>query len=217
MRLGGVCERPELAERYAELLVDQATVRGLIGPREVPRIWERHLLNCAVVTDLIPTGSTVADIGSGAGLPGICMAILSAGLGDHPDEAALRRTKFDEVVAELGLVNVCVHRSRAEELHGKRFFDVVTSRAVAPLGRLAQWSWPLCGPNGEVIAMKVPRQRKRLIGDAKDLERLGAVAEVELSVPSKAGISRGPGAAVTVVRIEESQEVDQISSWLGFT
>ena len=189
-------ERLELAARYADLLVEQATVRGLIGPREVPRIWERHLLNCAVVTDLVTQGATVADIGSGAGLPGICMAIRRPDLEITLIEPLLRRTKFlDEVVAELGLVNVSVHRARAEELHGKQFFDGVTSRAVAPLGRLAQWSWPLCRPDGQVIAMKGASAMEEMSRDARDLARLGVGAEIEFVGAEILG------EAVTVVRL----------------
>ena len=144
-----------LAERYAALLADAGTVRGLIGPREVPRLWERHLLNCALVTDLVAPGSSVCDIGSGAGLPGLVMAIRRPDLRVTLVEPLQRRTSFlDEVVGELALTNVEVVRARAEALHGKRTFDVVTSRAVAPLDRLAGWSLPLVALGGSFLAMK---------------------------------------------------------------
>ena len=144
-----------LAERYAALLADAGTVRGLIGPREVPRLWERHLLNCALVTDLVPWGASVCDIGSGAGLPGLVMAIRRPDLSVTLVEPLQRRTSFlDEVVSGLVLTNVEVVRARAEALHGKRTFDVVTSRAVAPLDRLAGWSLPLVGLGGSFLAMK---------------------------------------------------------------
>ena len=144
-----------LAERYAALLADAGTVRGLIGPREVPRLWERHLLNCALVTDLVAPGASVCDIGSGAGLPGLVMAIRRPDLSVTLVEPLQRRTSFlDEVVAELALTNVEVVRARADALHGKRTFDVVTSRAVAPLDRLAGWSLPLVGLGGSFLAMK---------------------------------------------------------------
>src|SRR3954466_9810814 len=123
-----------VAEAFADLLTTEATVRGLIGPREVPRLWERHLLNCAVVSDLMPEGSSVCDIGSGAGLPGIVLAIRRPDLSVTLLEPLLRRALFlGEAVEALGLETVEVVRARAEELHGQRTFSVVTSRAVAPL------------------------------------------------------------------------------------
>lgn len=144
-----------LAERFATLLATEATVRGLIGPREVPRLWERHLVNCALVTDLVPAGASVCDIGSGAGLPGIVMAIRRPDLSVTLVEPLLRRTTFlDEAVASLGLENVEVVRARAETLHGARSFDVVTSRAVAPMTRLSEWSLPLLRTGGLFLAMK---------------------------------------------------------------
>jgi len=143
------------AEAYANLLATEATLRGLIGPREVPRLWERHLLNSAVVTDLVAPGVAVCDLGSGAGLPGLVMAIRRPDLQITLVEPLLRRTTFlTEVVGELGLTNVEVIRARAEELHGSRTFDVVTSRAVAPLDRLSAWSLPLVRSGGEFLAMK---------------------------------------------------------------
>ena len=147
--------RLPLAERYAAWLADAGVVRGLIGPREVPRLWERHLLNCAVVADAVPQGATVADLGSGAGLPGLVLAVRRPDLQVTLVEPLLRRTTFlEEVVADLGLDGVEVVRGRAEELHGSRTFDVVTSRAVAPLEKLLAWSLPLCSADGFVLAMK---------------------------------------------------------------
>lgn len=144
-----------LAERYAELLATEGVTRGLIGPRESPRLWDRHLLNSAVLAELMPTGATVADLGTGAGLPGIVLAIVRKDLDVTLVEPLLRRTTFlHEVVAELGLDNVEVIRARAEALHGARTFDVVTSRAVAPLDRLLDWSMPLVDPEGALVAMK---------------------------------------------------------------
>lgn len=143
------------AEEYAALLATEGTLRGLIGPREVPRLWERHLVNCALVTDLVGDGAAVCDIGSGAGLPGIVMAIRRPDLAVTLVEPLLRRTTFlDEVVDRLGLANVEVVRSRADALHGRRTFDVVTSRAVAPMDRLAGWSLPLVRSGGLFLAMK---------------------------------------------------------------
>jgi 16S rRNA (guanine527-N7)-methyltransferase len=145
----------EKAEAYADLLATEGTLRGLIGPREVPRLWERHLVNSALVTDLVPADATVCDVGSGAGLPGIVMAIRRPDLAVTLVEPLLRRTTFlDEVVVRLALANVEVVRARAEALHGERTFDVVTSRAVAPMDRLARWSLPLVRSGGLFLAMK---------------------------------------------------------------
>jgi 16S rRNA (guanine527-N7)-methyltransferase len=144
-----------LVTAYAGLLMTEATARGLIGPKEVPRLWERHLLNCALITDLVPTGATVCDLGSGAGLPGVVMAIRRPDLTVTLVEPLLRRTTFlDEAVASLGLTNVEVVRARADALHGSRTFDVVTARAVAPLDRLSAWALPLVRAGGEFLAMK---------------------------------------------------------------
>lgn len=162
------------AEQYAELLATAGTVRGLIGPREVPRLWERHLLNCAVVTDLIPEGSTVADLGSGAGLPGLVVALRRPDLTVTLIEPLLRRTTFlEEAVEALDLANVEVLRGRAEEFARKRQFDVVTSRAVAPLDRLARWSLPLTKVGGLFLAMKGSSAEEELIGANAEIRRRG--------------------------------------------
>lgn len=153
----GVCssERLPLMEQYAHLLATEAVVRGLIGPREVPRLWDRHIANSAILTTVLPADSTVCDIGSGAGLPGLVVAIARPDLSVTLVEPLLRRTTFlDEVVETLGLTNVEVVRGRADALHGARTFDVVTSRAVAPLERLLGWSMPLVSAHGALIALK---------------------------------------------------------------
>jgi 16S rRNA (guanine527-N7)-methyltransferase len=176
-------DRLAIAETFASLLASEGIVRGLIGPREVPRLWERHLLNCALVTDLVPPGATVADLGSGAGLPGLVMAVRRPDLVVTLVEPLLRRTTFlDEAVSALGLVNVEVVRARAEDLHGTRTFDVVTSRAVAPLDRLAGWSLPLVRSGGEFLAMK------------------GSSVQAEVDSATKA-ISAGHGVLVGVVEL----------------
>lgn len=142
-------------EEYAALLASEGVLRGLNGPREVPRLWERHLLNSAVLSEAIPEGATVCDIGSGAGLPGLALAIARPDLRVTLVEPLLRRTTFlDEVAERLGLEHVEVVRGRADSLHGERTYDVVTSRAVAPLSRLLEWSMPLVGPSGALVAMK---------------------------------------------------------------
>lgn len=174
--------RLPLAERYAELLATEGVVRGLIGPREAPRLWDRHLVNCALVADLIPPDSTVCDIGSGAGLPGLVLALARPDLTVTLVEPLLRRTTFlDEVVAELGLGRVEVVRGRADALHGERRFDVVTSRAVAPLGRLLDWSMPLVAPAGALVAMKGSSVGDEVESARAELRRWGC-AEPEIRV-----------------------------------
>jgi 16S rRNA (guanine527-N7)-methyltransferase len=169
-------ERLPLARRFAKLLVTDGVVRGLIGPREAPRIWERHLLNCAVVADLIPSGATVVDVGSGAGLPGMVLAVARPDLAVTLVEPLARRTAFlTEAVAALGLDRTTVVRARAEECVGKLpLADVVTARAVAPLDRLAGWCLPLAAVGGRLLAMKGASAAAEIAEHAEALDRLGA-------------------------------------------
>jgi 16S rRNA (guanine527-N7)-methyltransferase len=149
-------QRLPLAVRYAELLATEGVLRGLIGPREAPRLWDRHLLNCAVLEQLVRQRAALADVGSGAGLPGLVLAIARPDLTVTLVEPLLRRTRFlEEAIVVLGLEGqVEVLRGRAEDFGGDRTFDVVTARAVAPLDRLARWCLPLVAPGGELLAMK---------------------------------------------------------------
>ncbi|MFE9771169.1 16S rRNA (guanine(527)-N(7))-methyltransferase RsmG [Streptomyces sp. NPDC005931] len=165
------------AVRYAELLAEAGVQRGLIGPREVPRLWERHLLNCAVLSEVVPEGVTVCDVGSGAGLPGIPLALVREDLKITLLEPLLRRTTFlTEVVELLGLDHVTVVRGRAEEVMGKLTpVHVVTARAVAPLDRLATWGIPLLRPYGEMLALKGDTAEEELKSAATALSKLGAV------------------------------------------
>lgn len=141
------------AQRYADLLSTWGVDRGMIGPREVPRLWDRHLLNCVVVAPRLPQGSTVADVGTGAGLPGVVWAIARPDVHMTLVEPLLRRVSFlKEVVADLGLSNVEIVRSRAEE--HRATYDVVTARAVAALDKLTTWCWPLVASGGVLLAMK---------------------------------------------------------------
>ena len=159
---------------YAELLATEGTLRGLIGPREVPRLWDRHLLNCAVLERLVPEESTVADIGTGAGLPGIVLALVRPDLHVSLVEPLLRRTTFlQEAVESLELGNATVVRARAEELPPASY-DVVTSRAVAPLGKLAGWCLPLCVEGGLMLAMKGSSVEEELDASERELQALGA-------------------------------------------
>lgn len=174
---GVFASRLPLAERYAELLATDAVVRGLIGPREVPRIWERHLMNSAVVAPRLPAGSTVADIGTGAGLPGLVWAIARPDIHMTLVEPLLRRTSFlDEVVRDLGLDNVTVLRSRAEDVN--QTFDVVTARAVAALDKLGRWCMPLVKPGGVLLAMKGRTAAEEVADSTSTLRRLGATSIV---------------------------------------
>ena len=180
-------DRLPLAERYHASLADVASARGFIGPREVPRLWDRHILNCAVIEKLMPENATLIDVGSGAGLPGIALAIARPDLQVTLVEALLKRSKYlNEVVEKLGLDNVTVVRGRAEEGHIKRVVqgaDIVTSRAVAPLGKLAQWSLPLVKKGGEMIAMKGDSVGEELERDEALIAKAGGgnaeVLEVE--------------------------------------
>jgi 16S rRNA (guanine527-N7)-methyltransferase len=168
--------RLPLATRFAELLVTDAVVRGLIGPREAPRIWDRHLLNCAAVAELIPAGASVVDVGSGAGLPGIVLAVARPDLTVTLIEPLARRTAFlSEAVAALGLDGTTVVRARAEECVGKLpLADVVTARAVAPLDRLAGWCLPLTAIGGRLLALKGANAATEVGEHADALAGLGA-------------------------------------------
>ena len=147
--------RLPLAERYATLLSTGGIERGLIGPREADRLWERHLLNCAVIGELVPTAARVLDVGSGAGLPGIPLAIARPDLQVELVEPMLRRTSWlEETVAALGMADtVVVTRGKAAVI-GPRQVDVVTARAVAPLERLLPMCMPLLRPGGVLLALK---------------------------------------------------------------
>lgn len=164
-------------ERYAELLADVGVRRGLIGPREVPRLWERHLLNCVVLSEAVPEGVTVCDVGSGAGLPGIPLALVRPDLKITLLEPLLRRTTFlQEVVELLGLDHVTVMRGRAEEVLGALPpVHVVTARAVAPLERLAGWGVPLLRPYGEMVALKGDTAEDEVRAARDALHKLGVV------------------------------------------
>jgi 16S rRNA (guanine527-N7)-methyltransferase len=151
-------DRLPLAVAYAELLITDGVVRGLVGPREAPRVWDRHLLNCAVLSEKISIGASVIDVGSGAGLPGIVLAVARPDLTITLVEPLARRTTFlSEAVTTLGLdTAVTVVRARAEDLVGEppATADVVTARAVAPLDRLAGWCLPLVTIGGRLLAIK---------------------------------------------------------------
>lgn len=191
-------ERLPLAERYVAHLASSGIVRGLIGPREVPRLWSRHVLNCAVVEELISTGARVADVGSGAGLPGLCLALARPDLRITLIEALERRVQWlDEVVADLGLTNVRVLRARAEQARDEvGEVDVVTARAVSALVGLVDITLPLLRGTGELLALKGRSAADEVRKAQKKLDRLGA-RSTEI-VPAGADLLEEP---TTVVRV----------------
>lgn len=169
-------DRLDLAERYVEHLATSGTERGLIGPREVPRLWSRHVLNCAVIEREIAAGSRVADVGSGAGLPGLCLAIARPDLELTLIEPLERRVIWlQEVVDDLGLDNVTVLRTRAELAVGRVSVDVVTARAVSALSNLAGLTIPLLAGKGEVVAIKGRSAGAEIEKAAKSIRKLGGL------------------------------------------
>jgi 16S rRNA (guanine527-N7)-methyltransferase len=163
-----------LAERYAELLAGPAVEQGLIGPRETDRLWDRHLLNCAAVAELVPHPCSLIDLGSGAGLPGVVIAMLLPDTDVVLLEPMARRVAFlEECVAVLGLGNVVVRRGRAEDAAGQLVADVVTARAVAPMERLAGLALGLVRPGGLVLAVKGAGAAEELARAEPVLGRLG--------------------------------------------
>lgn len=162
-------DRIELARGYAKALVRDGDLLGLLGPRELPRLWTRHILNSAVVSELVPSGKTVADIGSGAGLPGIPMAICLPDNHFTLIEPMERRSEWlRDLVDELGLTNVTVLRARAEEVGD--VFDIATARAVSALPKLLRLVVPLVRDGGEVIALKGSKAAEE-IEESKKLQK----------------------------------------------
>jgi len=183
------------AVAYARILATRGVEQGLIGPHEVPRLWDRHLLNCAVVAELIGhRGGTLVDIGSGAGLPGVVLAMVRPDLNVILLEPMERRCRFlSGCVAELGLANAVVRRGRAEDTRVRA--DVATARAVAPLDRLAELAVGVVRPGGMVLAIKGRTAVGELEKARPVLRRIGARgAEVVLAGQGKVD------PATTVVR-----------------
>ena len=172
-------DRLPLAEQFVAILTDTGVSHGLIGPREVARLWERHVLNCAVIHPAIRAGQMVIDVGSGAGLPGLALAIARPDLELHCVEPMQRRTDWlSAAVAELCLTNVTVHRGRAEQFWGTLRAPVVTARAVARLGQLARWCLPMVLPGGSLLAIRGASVAEELEVERSGLRGLGAVDEV---------------------------------------
>ena len=203
-------DRLPLARRFAAHLVTSGIERGLIGPREAVRVWERHLLNCAVVAELVPDGARVVDLGSGAGLPGLPLALARPDLSVVLVEPLARRVDWlREVVEDLGLP-VEIERGRAEEPGVRARWegaDVVTARAVAPLARLAGWALPLLRAGGSLLALKGASAADEMVRDAGAVRRLGGT-DPRL-VHCGAALVDPP---CTVVVVERSPRAERLST-----
>ncbi len=172
-------ERADEISRYAELLATVGIERGLIGPKEGDRIWDRHIANSIPVATLIPEGASVIDIGSGAGLPGIVLALHRPDIKVTLLEPLQRRVDFlQEVVAELDLP-ISIIRGRAESVKGN--FDIVTARAVAPLAKLLPWAWHLVSLEGALLAIKGESAAVELAETKLKKGRVGVVREIQLN------------------------------------
>lgn len=184
-------------EKFAERLRDEGELRGLIGPREVARIWDRHILNSAAVVPFLPTTGLVADVGSGAGLPGIVIAAMRPEVTVYLIEPMERRCAWlTEIAEDLSLPNVEVKRGRAEEYHGAFECDAVTSRAVAALDKLARLSLPLVRAGGEMIVLKGRNVSREVDPARKVLRKLKGSEPEILEAPTLPGVE-----TTTVVRI----------------
>lgn len=178
-------DRLPLAEAYAQMLATDGVIRGLIGPREAPRMWDRHLLNCAAVAELIPSRARIVDVGSGAGLPGLVLALTRPDTSVDLVEPLARRVAFlCEAVGQLGLEeSVTVIRARAEDVAaqpppGFRPADIVTARAVASLDRLAAWCLPLARVGGRLLALKGASAADEVVDHREAVRRAGGAPPV---------------------------------------
>jgi 16S rRNA (guanine527-N7)-methyltransferase len=185
-------------KQYVDILATDGVSRGLIGPRETNRLWDRHVLNSVAIAGLIPTDADLVDVGSGAGLPGIPLAVLRPDLRVTLLEPLLRRVTFlTEMVEVLSLADrVRIVRGRAEE-HSDQY-DVVVARAVAPLGRLVEWCAPLRRPGGMILALKGRSVGEEIVEAGSVLARAGLSAE-QLSVHADPSLE-----PATVVRLRRA-------------
>jgi 16S rRNA (guanine527-N7)-methyltransferase len=190
------------AVRFTELLAAVGVERGLIGPREVDRLWDRHLLNSAVVGERIPDGARVVDIGSGAGLPGVPLCLARPDLDVTLLEPMARRVAWlEEVVGALKL-SVTVLRGRAEESSIKRQLadvDVVVARAVAPLDRLWTWAAPLLRQGGQLVALKGASADVEVARDGAAVRRAGG--SVPVVERCGVGVLETPATIIMVERV----------------
>jgi 16S rRNA (guanine527-N7)-methyltransferase len=189
---------------YAALLGTDGVVRGLIGPREVPRLWDRHILNSAALLPLLPNEGVVVDVGSGAGLPGVVLGIIRPTLAVTLLEPLLRRVQFlTECVEALDLSNVTVLRGRAED-HAGLDADVAVARAVAPLAHLAEVCLPLLRPAGELLALKGEKAEQEVHMADETLRSLGAASWSVVTVAPPHAV-----ATATVIRVVAGSSREQ--------
>lgn len=186
------------ARRFVAFLGEHGVERGVIGPREVVRLWDRHILNSAVLTELIPSAAMVIDVGSGGGFPGVPIALARPDVGISLVEPTARRIAWlQEIVEHLELDNVTIIRGRAEEVDIKPA-DIVTARAVAPLAKLARWCLPLVKPNGHLLALKGASATDEVQRDKYGVRKAGG-RDVEV-VQCGAGLLETPTTVVSVRR-----------------
>jgi 16S rRNA (guanine527-N7)-methyltransferase len=195
------------AEHYARLLAGPGVAGGLIGPHEIPRLWDRHLLNSAVVAELVPHPCSLVDLGSGAGLPGIVLALVLPDVTVTLLEPMQRRVAFlNGCVTALGLANATVLRGRAEDWAGKLAADAITARAVAPLARLAPLALGLVRPGGIVLAVKGAGAEREVTAARRVLRRAG-VTEVAVVRAGRGKVDP----AVTVVRLTAGRQAGGVA------
>lgn len=195
------------AVRFTELLAAVGVERGLIGPREVDRLWDRHILNSAVVAEVIPDGARVVDLGSGAGLPGVPLCIARPDLEVTLLEPMARRVAWLTEVVDTLALSASVVRGRAEEPAIKQQLagaDVVIARAVAPLARLWAWSAPLLRQGGRLVALKGESADEEVVRDGSAVTRAGG----SLPVVERCGadVLEVPTTIVVVTRLEQQRE-----------
>lgn len=170
---------------FTQFLADEGEKRGLIGPRELPRLWSRHILNCTAINEFIPEGATVADIGSGAGLPGVVLAITRPDVHVTLVEPMERRIEWlYDVTEAINLENAWIVRARAEELHDQDEFQVVTARAVAALDKLMRWTMPLVADGGKLLALKGERAKEEVDAALKVRRKFKVASTSVVEVPS---------------------------------
>ena len=170
---------------FTQVLADEGEKRGLIGPRELPRLWSRHILNCTAINEFIPEGATVADIGSGAGLPGVVLAITRPDVHVTLVEPMERRIEWlYDVTEAINLEKAWIVRARAEELHDQDEFQVVTARAVAALDKLMRWTMPLVADGGKLLALKGERAKEEVDAALKVRRKFKVASTSVVEVPS---------------------------------